>query len=419
MTTSTKLNLIELYPALHDIDEQWSSDDVRRPLLDAPRLFGARPVRHPLFRHVSAELRSAVLAWPLVLFIGMTGVGKTYASRRLVRLVNRALGGPGRVPAVYLVAPTAQRTAFSWKAFWQRLLVELLDPLPDSKVSARERAQALREHGVASSRTTEAQYFEAVREHAAERGLTLLVIDEASALARSEKGQTLYDNIEVLRELADLDLFRIVLVSTGKILPHLKRSGVLGRRLGRVVFSRYPEVLAPHGGAINPTSQEFLDFSSAAITLMERLPQETRLEFDEQHFPKLFRGALGCVGLLSDWYVRSIMTCLVEGKSALEWRHFERAALEVDERGNMLEEDRAAAEELASLSDRRLSLSEDEMRALAGQRYVFGPGLVSAQQRTRMKGNGKSKLRAKGSAGGNRKGKRVGVPAPHRAPVVP
>ena len=254
----------------------------------------------------------------------MSGVGKTRLLESLVRRLNTLLGEPWSIPAVMLVAPTAQRAVFSWKAFWIRLLTALDEPLPGDKVDPHARAAELRRRACgAMARTTEAAYVDLVLSAAKERGLRLLVVDEATALARSESGVTLLDQIAVLRELADKNLFRIVLVSGFDILSHLRRSGVLDRRLSTVVFPRYAEALLTNGsnGEHEVSSRQtstspirvFLRSATQRTRFMQRLPESCRLNLSEKHFVELYRGTLGCVGQLCDWYERAVAKCLTDG----------------------------------------------------------------------------------------------------------
>ena len=328
------MNLNELFPALGDC--KLKPDDPRRALLPAPSLLeGKRPIRHPAFRDVSSRLFSAVKGSPLTLLIGASGVGKTRLVLSLVERLNGILAKPGRIPAIALVAPTAQQAMFSWKAFWERLLRALEDPLPQAKVDPVAWAEALRHRhgGGRTSRTSEARYFEMVCSAAAGRDLAVLVIDEATALARSRHGATLLDQIAVLRELGDTKLFRVVLVSTFEILPHFRRSGVLDRRLSTVVFSRYSEVLSESperssGSAtsgsrsIDPEDQGYLAFTRSAKTFMDRLPEGSRFTLSDGQCQALYRGSLGCVGLLCDWYLRALAECFHSGTHRLQWGHF-------------------------------------------------------------------------------------------------
>ena len=337
-------------------------------------------------------------------------------------------GNPGRIPAIALVAPTSQRAMFSWKAFWERLLTALEDPLPRAKVHPVAVAEALREKGgVGRGRsnrlgtTSESQYFEMVCSAAAGRGLALLAIDEATALARSQHGVTLLDQIAVLRELADTKLFRIVLVSTFEILPHFRRAGVLDRRLSTVVFPRYSEVLLPptelgsdlgcsRSRSIDPSDEGYIAFARSAKTFMERLPEGCRFELGDGQFEELYRGSLGCVGLLCDWYLRAVADCFDSGTHRLKWKHFARTALPVDGRANLLQEARRAEEQLVLLGDRRLDLSEDELYEIGLAQARSDRSAVGLR---RSAGTGSSAA----SGGKRRSGRRPGVPLPGRKPV--
>ena len=416
------MKLIELFPALGDCELK--ADDPRWALLPTPSLLeGDRPIRHPAFRDVSSRLFSAVKGSPLTLLIGASGVGKTRLVLSLVQRLNRVLARPGRIPAIALVAPTSQRIMFSWKAFWERLLTALEDPLPRQKVDPTARAEALRHRrgGGRMTRTSESRYFEMVCSAAAERDLAVLVIDEATALARSQHGVTLLDQIAVLRELADTKLFRVVLVSTFEILPHFRRSGVLDRRLSTMVFPRYSEVLSgspePSSGSatsrsrsIDPEDQGYVAFARSAKTFMERLPEGSRFTVSDGQFQELYRGSLGCVGLLCDWYLRAVAECFHSGTHRLDWGHFTRTALPVDRRANLVHEARRAEEQLALLADRRLDLTEDELYEI---------GLTQARaDRSALARRPTDRTASSAHSGGKRRsGRRPGIPRAGRQPL--
>ena len=256
---------------------------------------------------------------------------------------------------------------------------------------------------------------------AAERDLAVLVIDEATALARSQHGVTLLDQIAVLRELADTKLFRVVLVSTFEILPHFRRSGVLDRRLSTVVFPRYSEVLsalpAPSSGSatsrfrsIDPEDQGYVSFARSAKTFMKRLPEGSRFTLSDSQFRELYRGSLGCVGLLCDWYLRAVAECFHSGTHRVEWGHFTRTALPVDRRANLIHEARRAEEQLALLGDRRLNLTEDEL-------YEIGVTQARADRsEVALRPSGRTASTAT-SDGKRRSGRRPGIPRPGRQPL--
>ena len=362
------------------------------------------PVPHIQFKRVRTELSSAIKGSPLTVLMGVTGVGKTHLTQYMVNRLNERHGEPGRIPAVFMVAPTTQKSRFSWKAFWMRFLDELEEPLPGHKMDPEARARALRDAypGSArrSSRLTESQYFEIACSAAKERGLVLLVIDEALALARSERGETLFDQIRVLRELADQEVFRIVLVSTVKIRRDLRRSGVLTRRLATVVFPRY------RAGSGYTDEENYEYFVRAVVSFMKRLPESARAELTDAQCRMLYENCFGCVGLLCDWYARAIWKCVDSGQTKLSWVHFQSAALTVAERADIAFEAKEAADELVISGDLRLDVDEKHLCAVGQDRAQRD----ATNRRLARSGNVKRALRESGRADS-----RPGVPDPtHR-----
>ena len=243
------------------------------------------PIAHPRFIETFDDLQLFSESSPMVLLLGVAGAGKTYMAERLVesrcavplRLPPHHGDGDGeRIPgiaAVVVTAPSAQRRAFSWKALWIRVLIALEDLLPDRKFDAAATAAALRDgRRRAYGRLTEAQLVERVYEAAADRGLELLVIDEACSMLKSDDGRTLDDQLDVLRELADVSTFNVVLVSTFRIVQHINYSSELNRRLAHVVLHRYLGTSEEPG-----CEEDYINFCRVAASLMERVPAWARI----------------------------------------------------------------------------------------------------------------------------------------------
>jgi len=249
-----------------------------------------------------------------------------------------------------------------------------------------------------------------------------VTIPHGPPTVHSESGITLLDQLQVLRELADKDLFRIVLVSTFDILSHLRRAGVLDRRLSTVLFPRYPEVLLscdsdPAAGAasrsIDPTDSAYLAFRDAVFTFMTRLPEASRFDLTDPHYLQLYRGSLGCVGLLCDWYLRAIAKHFEFGDRRFGWCHFERSPLPVDRRANLILEAREADKELALLRDLRLDLTEGELCEFALTQRRADRSAISAR-RSRRSSSGLSPAKKATKKGRSRT--RPGIP---RAKTIP
>ena len=203
------------------------SNEDQHPLLQSS--VGRVPVHHPHYVRCFEALKEAVEFAQLVLVLGLAGVGKSFLGTQIVRAINEAapLGcatvrDADRLSAAMVVAPSSQRGAFSWKALWVRLLRALEDPLPWAKIDRDATVASLRAGAKRAKPRSEAEYFDAVCDAARDRGLSVLVIDEAYSLTRADRGRTLLDQLDVLRELSDVG-FSVVLLSTFRIAPKSSR----------------------------------------------------------------------------------------------------------------------------------------------------------------------------------------------------
>ena len=305
------------------------------------------PVPHPRFVQSFEDLELASDTSSMTLLLGVSGAGKSYMSEQLVRkrceAPLREWSGAGpRLVAARVTAPSTQRGAFPWKGLWTRTLDVLADPLPDAKFDPAQHAAALRA-GVRrpGSRSTEVQLFEAVRRAGDDRGLELLVIDEACSLTKSDAGRTLSDQLDVLRDLADLTNYTVVLVSTFRIVSHLQCSSELNRRLVHVVFDRYYDTCEGDG-----REDDYLNFCRVALSLMKRVPAWARMPLHNTEYRRLYNGSLGCVGVLSDWWRRALGRCVRAGRP-LVWSDFEHTPLDPVERAQMQRDAELAAQYLA------------------------------------------------------------------------
>ena len=218
-----------------------------------------------------------------------------------------------------------------------------------------------------------------------------------------KRGETLFDQIRVLRELADQEVFRIVLVSTVQIRPHLRRSGVLTRRMATVVFPRY------RAGGGYSEEESYESFVGAAVSFMKRLPEEARTELTDAQCRMLYENCIGCVGLLCDWYARAIWKCVDSEQTKLAWVHFQSAALTVAERADIAFEAQEAADELVISGDLRLDVNEEDLCRIGRDRV----GQAAKHRRLARSGTVTRALRESGRANG-----RPGVPAPKHRPLA-
>lgn len=324
-----------------------TESSVRVSLLATRDRVGAETVRHPHFEATASRLRETASCYPLSLLLGVPGVGKTVLAGALVAELNRSVSDdPSKMRAVAVTAPAPHRKAFSWREFWIAVLTALDDPLPACKVDREAMADALR-RGVSTTiqRATEGALLRAVSAAARDRGLAWLFVDEAVALVKAEHGRVLRDQLDVLRNLADRGDFKVVLVSTPRIMASMQLSGELARRTGEVFFPRY--------GSAN---DELKTFCRVLTTFMGVLPEPLRLRPEPEQLRILHAGSLGCVGHLADWFRRALARCIESHGRGLAWPHFAETVLPDVKLAQLADESRLGEERFAEASRQTFGL---------------------------------------------------------------
>ena len=179
-------------------------------------------VPHLYFRQAKQRLLEALDTSNLVLLVGPSAVGKGTLIRAVIEKFNAPVErNPKAIRAITVRAPSPQSSRFPWKAFWIACLDAMFDPLPERKVS----------HGPLYKQSDSIDIlkravFSAVRD----RGVKLIVVDEAMNLVMKERGgQTLRSRLDVLRDISDEAGCAFLLVSTPRILEPGHEWGALRR----------------------------------------------------------------------------------------------------------------------------------------------------------------------------------------------
>ena len=134
------------------LDKQARRDALRATIAE----LSSEPVRHPRFNASLEDLELAAESSAMPLLLGVAGAGKSYLCDYLVRrrcaeplraLAPTCLDDDPPLPrlvAARVVAPSAARGAFSWKALSKRVLQVLSQPVVDSNFDPDRCAAALR-----------------------------------------------------------------------------------------------------------------------------------------------------------------------------------------------------------------------------------------------------------------------------------
>lgn len=322
-------------------------------------------ISHRAFAEALRALRRAVHARRarMVLVCGVSGAGKgVLADTIIAEMRARMHVEPHELVAACVQAPEPQgRAPFSWSTLWKRILRALNDPLPDHKISYRPS-----NHGMvkaASRPASQDDLRDSVIDAVLDRGLRVLVIDEALGIVRASSGPSITEQLHVLRGLVDAVGCTLVLLSTPRILEFIDvKSEQLLRRLVRVEIHRYRARTENH-------TADFPFFGSVVKHFMHELPAEARPRFTRGQLDDLFSCSVGCIGHLSDWVCRALTQAIDEGGDILEWRHFEDTVLD--------DKDLKLAYEAACSGEAYL---RDPLRVRACGRLLWHEGAVAQGQ---------------------------------------
>lgn len=278
-------------------------------------LIRGKVIRHFLFEDTMKRLRDWLDTDDLILLVGPSGVGKGVLISKFVEEMNEPVrDDPRLLNAVSVTAPRPRTSSSIWIPFWKEVLRAAHDPLRNAKVD-REARRRQAWSGRPTPKDTEAALYGSVLSTIEGRGLKVIVVDEALALIRDQRGRTTIDQLDALRDLSAGTGCKIVLAATYRLLAPLNLSGELARRMVEVPFPRYT-----FQG--ENAEEEYEAFIRVAGGLIGQLPEEMRPTITSADLELLHFGSVGCVGLLAQWVMRAMKKCESDGAKKLQWSHF-------------------------------------------------------------------------------------------------
>jgi energy-coupling factor transporter ATP-binding protein EcfA2 len=283
-----------------------------RPAEDFKK-FKGKIIGHPLLKRAFGRIMELIEEpgdVEVVAVIGPTGVGKSTLLRRVKQAIweqNAAAmqADPGLIPVIAVNANAPETGSFSWRQMHLDILVELKEPACDWQVALKDR-----HHGkpgvVRLSSLTHIELKARVDSGFRHRSVKVLLVDEAQLLGKMASGRRLLDQTDTVRALAKSTGAFIVLLGTYDLIPLLGLNGQMARRIASVHLPRYR--------CDEPT--EWRDFQTAIRSFESemQLPIAPDLVRSSQ---MLYRGSVGCVGILKSWLTGAYRKVLRSGGSAL------------------------------------------------------------------------------------------------------
>ncbi len=272
-------------------------------------------VPHRNYEIAKAELFAALFAaapGEVIRVNGPSRVGKSSLLEKLAPMLTGKLANDDNtMPVVTVIAENSSTDGtFSSKAFTLALLQAVRHPMfsmerPDLLDISRLRLIERTPEGILRTAAEQALRF---------RHSHYVVIDEAQHIAHMRGGAANAAKfLDSLKCLAASTKTRLVLVGTYQLLPILQRSPHLIGRTLSVNFPRYRE----------DVREDIVAFDQILEAYSQHFQfcGETTLRVWNEY---LYRGSLGCLGLLRAWILTALTRVQSTGDSALRLRHFER-----------------------------------------------------------------------------------------------
>jgi hypothetical protein len=345
------------------------SNSDRQRLLKQPRkvrleYFQAFKVGHPLLLDAYEELRCAIRdsnPGSIIFLCGTTGVGKTTLLEHTVEYLKGSLSTEliddrERIPVVLYQADSPTSTSFDWKYYFQRLLLELEEPLVDNKQELSGGRRHPANHDANESNleliSSEKPGIRVLR-IATERTLRrrrpyAVLIDEAQHIGVTSSGRQLLNQLNVLKSLAAKSKITHVLCGTYELIPFRNLNGQLSRRSMDIHFRRYNAERESH-------RQQFVNL---LYTFQERLPLPETPDLVSR-WDYFYERSIGSVGVLKDWLYHSLGLALADDSPTLKLKYLEQRALSVKQCTTMLRESMLAEREFEDSEESRALLRRD------------------------------------------------------------
>jgi hypothetical protein len=246
----------------------------------------------------------------MVLLFGATAAGKTTLLQRLVRRHHEQYSDSMQkdrsiIPSYYVEVPAPDNGKMNWRDLNIRALEKLQDPHLEKKGT------------VASySGINSADVRRDLEKVVKNRQCKLAVYDEAQHFTKVTGAKSSQQQQDYIKSLASLSETFIVLAGTYELLELLPRNAQLARRMLSIHLARY---------RIDDPA-DWQTFKEVVFTFERALPfpePNNLMEFVEV----LYRGSLGCVGLLKCWLNRALALAIESGSRGIKLQHLKATVL--------------------------------------------------------------------------------------------
>jgi hypothetical protein len=277
----------------------------------------------------------------LVIVTGPTGVGKTTLREQFEEYL-KTLSAQERENDPEMVAygscsvKAPGPTAFSWKDTYLQMMRSLHHPFAESDFTSRSIRKFDDGHPVLKSISPEAAHrlsndrlFRILQRTIDHRKPKALIFDEAHHLLRVASSQSLVNQLEHLKYIADETKTLHVLFGTYELIRLIDLSSALIRRREVVHFPRYIYAANDPLNSLEPFAKVVAVFA-ADLDPMCKFGLLTEVAY-------LYQGCVGCVGVLRDWLFRAYTAAKATDAGLITKEILEQTILAASDRLELIE----------------------------------------------------------------------------------
>jgi energy-coupling factor transporter ATP-binding protein EcfA2 len=250
--------------------------------------------------------------------VGPTGVGKSTLLRHILKKVNEdALPEmekrPGWIPAAYMLAENPQNGVYNWTEHFKQTMEALNEVLIERKIDVPDpgATQGNLDGVITRGRQPPHVYRRAAEKSLRGRECNVFIIDDAHYILKRRSGEQIINQADTIKSVAEQSGTLHLLAGTYDLLPLRNLNGQHGRISVTVRFSNYKY----------QDSEDVNSFIGVLKFFMSKLPLAQKPDFKE-HWEFCYAMSAGCVGVLKDWFVRSLDVAISENKGVMTFELF-------------------------------------------------------------------------------------------------